>query len=58
MEEPEDGPQVRTVNELAFEQPAEANVPDEAFMVAIMDPAAMADVSGVARYRDEFDEAM
>jgi putative acetyltransferase len=38
--------------------PAEANVPDEAFMVAIMDPAAMADVSGVARYRDEFDEAM
>ncbi len=33
-------------------------VPDEAFMVAILDKAAMAGVSGVARYRDEFDAAI
>ena len=33
-------------------------VPDEAFMVLIFDKEAVAGVSGVARYRDEFDEAM
>ena len=33
-------------------------VPDEAFMVLIFDEEAMAGVSGVARYRDEFDDAM
>jgi putative acetyltransferase len=33
-------------------------VPDEAFMVLILDPAAMRDIRGVARYRDEFDAAM
>jgi len=33
-------------------------VPDEAFMVLIFDKEGMASVSGVARYRDEFDEAM
>ena len=33
-------------------------VPDEAFMVLILDEPAMADVSGTARYRDEFDQAM
>jgi putative acetyltransferase len=32
-------------------------VPDDAFMVLILDEASMAGVSGVARYRDEFDEA-
>jgi len=32
--------------------------PDEAFMVLILDAAAMEGVSGVAKYRDEFDEAM
>ncbi|MFO7900600.1 MAG: N-acetyltransferase [Planctomycetota bacterium] len=32
-------------------------VPDEAFMVLILDEAAMAGVSGVARYRGEFDGA-
>jgi len=32
-------------------------VPGEAFMVLIPDKAFMAGVSGVARYRDEFDEA-
>jgi putative acetyltransferase len=32
-------------------------VPDEAFMVLILDAAAMEGVSGVAKYRDEFDEA-
>jgi putative acetyltransferase len=32
-------------------------VPDEAFMVLIFDKQAMAGVSGVARYRDEFDDA-
>jgi putative acetyltransferase len=33
-------------------------VPGEAFMVLILDEAAMAGVSGTARYRDEFDQAM
>ena len=33
-------------------------VPDEAFMIMILDQSAMKGVSGVARYRDEFDEAM
>jgi putative acetyltransferase len=33
-------------------------VPDEAFMILILDEDAMKGVSGVARYRDEFDEAM
>jgi putative acetyltransferase len=29
-------------------------IPDAAFMVVVMDAKAMAGVSGVARYRDEF----
>ena len=33
-------------------------IPDEAFMILIFDARAMSGVSGVARYRDEFDEAM
>ena len=33
-------------------------IPDEAFMVLILDEAAMAEVSGTASYRDEFDQAM
>lgn len=33
-------------------------VPDEAFMILILDREAMQGVSGVARYRKEFDEAM
>ncbi|MGB7545845.1 MAG: N-acetyltransferase, partial [Methanothrix sp.] len=33
-------------------------VPDEAFMILIMDVAVMKSAAGVARYRDEFDEAM
>jgi putative acetyltransferase len=33
-------------------------VPDEAFMVLVLDEDTMAGVSGVARYRDEFDRAM
>ncbi len=33
-------------------------VPDEAFMVHVMNTTALKDVSGIARYRDEFDEAM
>ena len=33
-------------------------VPAEAFMVLILDEAAMVGVSGTARYRDEFEEAM
>ncbi|MCP4645164.1 MAG: N-acetyltransferase [bacterium] len=33
-------------------------VPDEAFMVLIQDTEAMDGVTGAARYRDEFDEAM
>jgi putative acetyltransferase len=33
-------------------------VPDEAFMISILDLAALRGLTGVARYRDEFDEAM
>ena len=33
-------------------------VPDEAFMVLILDDNSMECVSGIARYRDEFNEAM
>ncbi len=33
-------------------------IPDEAFMVLVLDEDAMTRVSGVARYRDEFDQAM
>jgi putative acetyltransferase len=33
-------------------------VPDAAFMVVVLDEASMAGVTGVARYRDEFDAAM
>lgn len=33
-------------------------VPDEAFMVLILDESTMVGVSGVVRYRDEFDQAM
>lgn len=32
-------------------------VPDDAFMVAVLDPRAMAGVAGVAKYRDEFSDA-
>ncbi|UCF19273.1 MAG: N-acetyltransferase [Gemmatimonadota bacterium] len=35
-----------------------ASIPDEAFMILVLDGSAMAGVSGVARYRDEFDDAM
>ena len=34
------------------------NVPDEAFMVMFFDDSLRHNVSGLARYRDEFDEAM
>ena len=33
-------------------------VPDEAFMILVLDASAMKGVSGVAPYRNEFDEAM
>lgn len=33
-------------------------VPDEAFMIIIMDQASLREVSGVAKYREEFNEAM
>jgi len=33
-------------------------VPDEAFMVAVFDREALPRAGGIARYRDEFDEAM
>lgn len=39
-------------------QPQWEGVPDEAFMVMIMDKETMAGISGVAIYRKEFDEAM
>mgnify|MGYP000875696490 CR=1 FL=1 len=35
-----------------------SDVPDEAFMILVMDKAALAGVSGVARYRSEWDEAV
>jgi putative acetyltransferase len=34
------------------------DVPDDAFMVLVFDPDAMRGVSGIARYRDEFDAAV
>jgi len=37
---------------------SEWEVPDEAFMIAILDKGAMKGISGVARYRLEWDEAM
>ncbi len=33
-------------------------IPDEAFMVVVFDPDALPKAGGVAKYRDEFDEAM
>jgi predicted N-acetyltransferase YhbS len=33
-------------------------VPDEAFMVLILDGEAMEGVTGVAKYRDEYSQAM
>lgn len=33
-------------------------VPDEAFMILVVDERVMAGVSGIARYRGEFDDAM
>lgn len=33
-------------------------IPDEAFMILVLDGSAMKDISGVARYRSEFDEAI
>jgi putative acetyltransferase len=33
-------------------------IPDEAFMVLVMEDEAMRGIEGVARYRDEFDMAM
>ena len=33
-------------------------VPDEAFMILVLNAEAMSGVQGVARYRDEFDEAV
>ena len=34
------------------------SVPDEAFMILVLDAAANVGAAGVARYRDEFDQAM
>jgi len=33
-------------------------VPDEAFMVLVLDPDRMRGVHGIAKYRDEFNMAM
>jgi putative acetyltransferase len=33
-------------------------IPDDAFMILVLDESSMVGVSGVARYRDEFDDAM
>jgi putative acetyltransferase len=34
------------------------DVPDEAFMILVLNEKAMKDVSGIARFRDEFNEAL
>lgn len=39
-------------------RPQWEDIPDEAFMVLFLDPAAMAGVSGTAYYRDEFNTAV
>ena len=41
-----------------FEITIEGEVPDEAFMILILDKKAMKGISGVASYRQEWDEAM
>lgn len=33
-------------------------MPDASYMVAVLDPGALPDKGGTARYRDEFDDAM
>ena len=48
-ETPHDVGQVRTINIAAFDQL------DEAFVIRVLQPAAMAGADGVARYRPEFD---
>jgi putative acetyltransferase len=35
-----------------------ADVPDEAFMVLVMDEKAMHTISGIASFREEFNEAL
>jgi predicted N-acetyltransferase YhbS len=52
VEEPGDLPAIRMVNKRAFGQP------EEAFMVMFLDATGKGNVSGIARYRGEFDEAM
>jgi hypothetical protein len=51
LERPKDIPVVRTINRAAFEQPAEASV------IIVFEESAVQGVSGVARYRAEFDAA-
>jgi putative acetyltransferase len=34
------------------------DVPEEAFMILVMDEKVMQDVSGIARFRDEFNDAL
>ena len=41
--------------EIHFERPEDI---DEAFMVKILNESLMKGVSGIVRYRDEFDEAI
>ena len=62
---PQDAPLVRRVNELAFEQPLEADLVerlnvacDDLFSLVAIDAECMAGVAGVAHYRNEFDDAM
>ena len=44
-----------SVVEIHFERPEDI---DEAFMVKILNESLMKGVSGIVRYRDEFDEAI
>jgi predicted N-acetyltransferase YhbS len=50
-ERTEDAPRIRHVNELAFGQPAEANLVER-----VRQAHAMVGVSGVAKYSEEFNE--
>ena len=48
----ENGMEIR--EETSTDIRSEWDVPDDVFRVSILDPLKMKDVSGLARYRDEF----
>ena len=54
-EKPGDIASIHKLNEIVCQW---QGVPDEAFMIIILDKNKIEGISGVARYRDEFDEGM